>query len=258
MKKEKVEIYKGRPIKGLSVALIAVSGRNNRGKITVRARGGGHKKRYRIVDFFRNMINVMYKVLRFEYDPNRTAYLALLSYENGFVSYVLASEFMNVGLLTLTGGANVSGNLRLLSDINIGQTVYSVEDVVGMGGKFGRAAGAKIKLLRKQAGYVYSKLPSGEIRLVSEKAAAVLGTCSNVALKFKELHKAGENRWRGLRPNVRGVAKNPVDHPHGGGQGKTKGGRCSVSPWGRLTKGKKTRSPRKNNSKIIKSRANGI
>jgi large subunit ribosomal protein L2 len=251
-----VKVYREEPIKNLTYALRRTSGRNNLGRITIRARGGAHKRRFRIVDFFRNMFDVIGKVIRIEYDPNRTAYLALVSYENGFISYILAADALKEGLLLSSGkeaGLNV-GDSKYLQEIGIGYIVHNIEMCPKYGGSIGRAAGTGLKLLRKKAGYVYSRMPSGEVRLLSDNVGATIGKVSHANSKFQVLHKAGENRWRGLRPNVRGVAKNPVDHPHGGGQGKTKGGRCSVSPWGRLTKGQVTRSSKKKNVFIIKDR----
>jgi large subunit ribosomal protein L2 len=251
-----VKVYRDEPIKDLTYALRSTSGRNNFGRITIRARGGAHKRRFRVVDFFRNMFNVIGKVVRVEYDPNRTAYLALISYENGFISYIVAPDLMKENLLLSSGedaGLNI-GDAKRLEQIGIGYVVHNVEMYIGHGGLISRSAGTGLKLLRKRAGYVYSKMPSGEVRLLPDRVQATVGRVSNVNSKFEILHKAGENRWRGLRPNVRGVAKNPVDHPHGGGQGKTKGGRCSVSPWGRLTKGKITRSSKKKNVLIVKDR----
>jgi large subunit ribosomal protein L2 len=245
-------------LKKLTRAKISASGRNNAGSISIRNRGGAHKKRYKIVDFSRDLDNVLGLVVRIEKDTNRSANIALIAYINGVLSYIIEPLGLKPGMYIRSGpvvGLGL-GDAASLQDLPIGSFVHNVELLFGQGGQFARAAGAKIQLLRKKGAFVYVKLNSGEIRLLPSLCKATIGIVGNVNKRFYNLKKAGANRWLGFRPVVRGVAKNPVDHPHGGGQGKTKGGRCSVSPWGRLTKGKTTRSLRKHNKFILKSRRN--
>lgn len=247
-----------KPIKQLIIGLKKTGGRNNKGRITLRARGGGHKKKYRFIDFKRNLIGIPAKIISIEYDPNRNANIALICYSNGIFSYIIATEGLKVGQYVITNdGLNYGkkviklGSVFKLADLNVGDIVHNIENKPGEGAKFARAAGCYGQILKKEDEQVLIKLNSGEKRLFSINCFCTLGVVSNVEIGMKKLYKAGQNRWKSRRPIVRGVAKNPVDHPHGG---RTKGGRPSVSPWGKLTKGKKTRSVRKQNNLIVERR----
>jgi large subunit ribosomal protein L2 len=251
-------LWKGKPYKALVSGLMQSGGRNNLGRITVRHKGGGHKRLYRIIDFKRNKCNVVATVQRIEYDPNRSSYIALLRYDDGEYSYILAPEKLQVmDRVVSSSGADVDikvGNCLLLQYIPIGTSIHSVEMKPGKGGQIGRAAGASVNLIAKDSGYAQIKLSSGEIRLVSLQCSATVGVLGNGEKKNTNIGKAGRNRWLGHRPHVRGVAMNPIDHPHGGGEGKTSGGRHPVTPWGKCTKGKKTRRNKLTSKFILKRR----
>jgi large subunit ribosomal protein L2 len=246
-------IWKGRPLKILTKGKVSSGGRNNLGRITVRHRGGGHKRLYRFVDFKRLNDDTKAKVERIEYDPNRTAYIALVRYENGDFSYILAPQRLEVGSVIASGfGSEIQiGNSLKLKDIPVGTVVHNVEMKPGKGGQIARSAGTSVQVLGRDSGYIQLKLSSGEIRMVKGECKATIGTVSNPDHKNINLSKAGRSRWLGRRPSVRGVAMNPIDHPHGGGEGKTSGGRHPVTPWGQPTKGHKTRSKKKRTDFLI-------
>lgn len=253
---DRSELYKGKPVKALTVGLTKNGGRNNLGRITTRHRGGGHKRSYRIIDFKRNKLEMFATVERIEYDPNRSAFIALIKYEDGEQTYILAPQRLKVGDKVISGEKTdiKPGNAMPLKNIPIGTIVHNVELKVGKGGQIARAAGAYVQLVGKDSGYAQIKLRSGELRLVRAECMASIGAVSNPDHQNENTGKAGRNRWKGWRPTVRGVAMNPVDHPHGGGEGKTSGGRHPVTPWGKPTKGKKTRSTRKQNTLILRTR----
>ena len=232
------------------------SGRNSAGRITVRHRGGGHKRRYRVVDFKREKSGVPARVAAIEYDPNRSANIALLHYADGEKRYILAPTGLGVGTTVLSGeGAEPSvGNALPLSRIPLGTTIHNVELEPGRGGKIVRTAGADAQLMSREGRYANVKLPSGEIRMINVKCLATIGRVGNVDYSSVNDGKAGRARWRGRRPTVRGVAMNPVDHPMGGGEGRTSGGGHPMSPWGKLAKGGKTRSRHKPSDKFIVKR----
>jgi large subunit ribosomal protein L2 len=250
-------IKKKEMIKKLKISKKRASGRNNIGRITVRNIGGGSKKNYKLVDYYRDNINIIGKVVRIDKDSVRNAKIALISYSNGTISYILNAEGLKENNYIRSGkaiGLN-KGDVTILKEIPIGSFVHNIELNSYKGGQLARAAGSYGQILRRKGRKIYVRLKSREIRIFSAECRATIGKVGNVKHKFCKLYKAGQNRWRGKKPSVRGVAKNPVDHPHGGGQGKTKGGRCSVSPWGVLTKGFKTRSRKKRkDTKILKRR----
>ena len=251
------EITTDKPEKSLTVALRKKGGRNNTGRITVRRRGGGHKRRYRIIDYKRDKFGIEGKVATIEYDPNRSAYISLVHYEDGEKRYILSPLDISVGTIIVSGDKVPLkiGNALLLSNIPTGLFVHNVELVPGKGGQMVRTAGAYAQVMAHDNGYTTLKLPSGEVRLVSDQCMATIGQVGNRAFEQIVSGKAGRSRWLGRRPKVRGVVMNPVDHPHGGGEGKTSGGRHPVSPWGKPTKGYKTRKKnKKSNSMIIKRR----
>ncbi|MDZ7360975.1 MAG: 50S ribosomal protein L2 [candidate division KSB1 bacterium] len=250
------EITKTKPERALTEPLPKSGGRNNLGKTTSRFRGGGHKRRYRRIDFKRDKHNVPAKVAAIEYDPNRTARIALLHYLDGEKRYILAPIGLNVGD-TVMAGENADfrvGNALPLKNMPIGATVHNVELRLGRGGQIGRSAGALIQLMGREGDYAQLRLPSGEMRRVRAECYATIGQVGNLEHENISLGKAGRNRWRGWRPHVRGVAMNPVDHPMGGGEGKSSGGRHPTSPWGQKAKGLKTRKKRKPSSKYIISK----
>ena len=251
------EVTTDKPEKSLTTALRKKGGRNNTGRITVRRRGGGHKRRYRIIDFKRNKFGIKGKVATVEYDPNRSAYISLVHYDDGEKRYILSPLDISVGT-TIVSGDKVPlkiGNALLLSNIPTGLFVHNVELIPGKGGQMVRTAGAYAQVMAHDNGYTTLKLPSGEVRMVSDQCMATIGQVGNRAFEQIASGKAGRSRWLGRRPKVRGVVMNPVDHPHGGGEGKTSGGRHPVSPWGKPTKGYKTRKKnKKSNSMIIKRR----
>ena len=251
------EITTNKPEKSLTVALRKKGGRNNTGRITVRRRGGGHKRRYRIIDYKRDKFGINGKVATIEYDPNRSAYISLIHYDDGEKRYILSPLDISVGT-NIVSGDKVPlkiGNALLLSNIPTGLFVHNVELIPGKGGQMVRTAGAYAQVMAHDNGYTTLKLPSGEVRLVPDQCMATIGQVGNRAFEQIVSGKAGRSRWLGRRPKVRGVVMNPVDHPHGGGEGKTSGGRHPVSPWGKPTKGYKTRKKnKKSNSMIIKRR----
>ncbi|WP_419796997.1 MAG: 50S ribosomal protein L2 [Terasakiella sp.] len=254
---DRSDLYKGKPVKGLTEGLRKTGGRNNTGRITSRRIGGGHKRRYRFIDFKRNAkFDVAATVERLEYDPNRTAFIALIRYEDGELSYILAPQRLQVGD-TVVSGQRVDvkpGNAMPLANIPVGTIVHNVELKPGKGGQIARSAGTYVQLVGKDQGYAQLRLGSGEVRLVRGECLATIGAVSNPDQQNVKLGKAGRNRWLGKRPSVRGVAMNPVDHPHGGGEGRTSGGRHPVTPWGKPTKGKRTRSNKKTDALIMRSR----
>jgi large subunit ribosomal protein L2 len=249
-------LWKGRPVKTLTEGLTGKGGRNNHGRITARRRGGGHKRLYRVVDFKRLKMDVPATVERIEYDPNRSAFIALLRYEDGEQSYILAPQRVSVGD-TVISGEQVDvkpGNAMPLSNTPIGTIIHNVEMKRGKGGQIARAAGTYVQLVGRDSGYAILRLNSGETRMVRAECMATVGAVSNPDNSNIKLGKAGRKRWMGKRPSVRGVAMNPVDHPHGGGEGRTSGGRHPVTPWGKPTKGKRTRSNRATDKHIVRSR----
>ena len=254
---DKSDLWKGGPVKQLTEGISKTGGRNNRGRITSRHIGGGHKKLYRLIDFKRNKFDSIATIERIEYDPNRTAYIALIKYEDGELSYILAPAKLNPGDKVVSGNDDVDikiGNCLPLKNIPVGTIVHNVEMKPGKGGQIARSAGASVSLVGKDSGYAQLKLASGELRIVPLSCMATIGTLSNADKKNTIVGKAGRNRWLGRRPRVRGVAMNPVDHPHGGGDGKTSGGRHPVTPWGKPTKGKKTRKNKLTSKFILRRR----
>ena len=249
-------LYKGKPVKALTEGLTKTGGRNNLGRITARRRGGGHKRAYRLVDFKRRKWDIPAIIERIEYDPNRTAFIALIKYQDGELAYILAPQRVKVGDQVVAGEKVdvVPGNAMPLESMPIGTIVHNVELKPGKDGQIARAAGAYVHLVGRDAGYAILRLMSGEQRIVRGECMATIGAVSNPDNQNITLAKAGRNRWRGKRPSVRGVAMNPVDHPHGGGEGRTSGGRHPVTPWGKSTKGKKTRSNKASDKYIIRSR----
>lgn len=232
------------------------AGRNNQGRITVRRRGGGHKKRYRIIDFTRNKKGISAKVETIEYDPNRTANIALVCYTDGERRYILAPEGLSAGaVIVFDDKVEVEpGNMAPIGNLPIGTNIHNIELVIGKGGQMARSAGTFATISGRDREYTIVKLPSGEVRKVHNRCVATIGVVSNGEREHERLGKAGRSRWLGKRPKVRGVAMNPVDHPLGGGEGRSSGGRHPVTPWGKPTKGKKTRNVRKTSSKFIVNR----
>ncbi len=246
-------LYKGKPVKSLTEGLTKKGGRNNTGRITARRRGGGHKRRYRVVDFKRQKYDMPATVERIEYDPNRTAFIALVKYNDGELAYILAPQRLRAGD-TIVAGDRVDvkpGNAMPLNNIPVGTIIHNVEMKPGKGGQIARSAGTYVQLVGRDQGYAQLKLSSGELRMVRGECMATIGAVSNPDQSNINLGKAGRKRWEGKRPAVRGVAMNPVDHPHGGGEGRTSGGRHPVTPWGKPTKGKRTRAPKKPSNKLI-------
>lgn len=252
----RVGLHRGKPIKTLTKGMIGSGGRNNLGRLTVRHRGGGHKRCYRLIDFRRRRFNVTATVQRLEYDPNRTAFIALLYYEDGSYAYILAPQRLSVGD-TVMAGEKVDikpGNAMPLKNMPVGTIVHNIEIKAGKGGQIARAAGCYAQLVGKDAGYAQLRLNSGELRMVRGECVGTVGAISNPDNQNINFGKAGRSRWLGIRPTVRGVAMNPVDHPHGGGEGRTSGGRHPVTPWGIPTKGKRTRRNKQTDVLIMKRR----
>ncbi len=250
------KLWQGKPYKPLTTGQSSTGGRNNYGRITSRHRGGGAKHKYRIIDFYRNKMNTKATVERIEYDPNRTAHIALINYENNIKNYILCPQGLKKGDV-IESGSNIEikiGNNLKLRDIPVGTSVHNVELIPGGGGKLARSAGASVVLSGYDGDYAIIKLSSGETRKIRSDCSATIGVVSNPDQKNIKIGKAGRNRWRGIRPQSRGVAMNPVDHPHGGGEGKTSGGRSPVSPWGQSAKGLKTRKPKRSDKFIISRR----
>ena len=250
------DLHKGKPFAALTESKNRISGRNNRGKITVRHRGGGHKQRYRIIDFKRNKDDIIATVERIEYDPNRSANIALVLYADGERRYIIAPKELKAGDQIVSGNsvAIQKGNTLPLSNIPLGSVIHCVELKPKKGAQIARSAGTSVQLVAKEGNYATLRLRSGEVRKVLSECRATLGEVSNSEHSLRKLGKAGASRWRGVRPTVRGVVMNPVDHPHGGGEGKTSGGRHPVSPWGTPTKGYKTRSNKRTDKLIVRRR----
>ncbi|MGA8170317.1 MAG: 50S ribosomal protein L2 [Methylocystis sp.] len=253
---DRKDLYKGKPVKSLTEGQSSKGGRNNTGRITVRFRGGGHKQTYRIVDFKRRKLDVPAKVERLEYDPNRTAFIALIRYADGELSYILAPQRLSVGDEVVSGQqVDVKpGNAMPAANIPVGTIVHNVEMKIGKGGAIARSAGTYAQIVGRDQGYVILRLNSGEQRLVHGQCFATIGSVSNPDHMNTTVAKAGRSRWLGRRPHNRGVTMNPIDHPHGGGEGRTSGGRHPVTPWGKPTKGKKTRSNKSTDRFIVSSR----
>lgn len=249
-------LWKGKPVKQLTEGKTKSGGRNNNGRLTSFRVGGGHKQAYRMIDFKRRKFDAPAVVERLEYDPNRTAFIALIKYQDGELAYILAPQKLSVGDTVVSGErADIKpGNALPLKNIPVGTVVHNVELKEGKGGQLARSAGAYVQLVGKDSGYAQLKLRSGELRLVRAECLATIGAVSNPDHQNAVIGKAGRSRWLGIRPCVRGVAMNPVDHPHGGGEGRTAGGRHPVTPWGKGTKGNKTRSRKKSNKLILRSR----
>jgi large subunit ribosomal protein L2 len=256
---DRSDLWKGKPVKGLTEGQHSHGGRNNHGRITTRFRGGGHKQSYRVVDFRRRKFDVPAVVERLEYDPNRTAFLALIKYADNELAYILAPQRLKVGDSVISGArADIKpGNAMPLSAIPVGTIIHNIEMKIGAGGKIARSAGTYAQLVGKDAGYAQIKLTSGELRVVRAECMASIGAVSNPDNMNQKIGKAGRMRWLGFRPHNRGVVMNPVDHPHGGGEGRSSGGRHPVSPWGQPTKGYKTRTNKRTDGLIIRRRNKG-
>ena len=250
------QLYKGRPHEALLEKQISTAGRNAHGRITTRHRGGGHKQQYRIIDFRRNKDGIPAKVERVEYDPNRSANIALLLYADGERRYIIAAKGMEVGQEVMSGQTAPikSGNAKILRHIPVGTTIHCVEMTPGKGAQIARAAGTSGQLLARDGSYAQIRLRSGEIRRIHVECKATIGEVGNAENNLRKIGKAGAVRWRGIRPTVRGVAMNPVDHPHGGGEGRTGEGRVPVSPWGTPTKGYRTRNNKRTDAMIVQRR----
>jgi large subunit ribosomal protein L2 len=253
---DKSELYKGKPVKSLTEGLKGTGGRNNTGRITSMRMGGGHKRLYRKIDFKRSVRDVEGKVVRLEYDPNRTAFIALISYPDGTQAYILAPQRLKAGDVVIASArADVKpGNCMPLKNMPMGTIIHNVEMRPGKGGQLARSAGTYAQLVARDNGKAQIKLTSGEVRLVPEDCVATVGAVSNPDHFNATIGKAGRSRWLGIRPTVRGVAMNPIDHPHGGGEGRTSGGRHPVTPWGKGTKGTKTRKNKRTDHMIIQRR----
>jgi len=253
---ENEDLSSVRPLKSLTHYKQRISGRNNKGHLTIRHRGGGHRRLYRIIDFRRDKRDIPARVVSLEYDPNRSARIALLSYADGEKRYILAPNGLVAGATVVAGdGADILvGNALPLKNIPLGTMIHNIELKLGKGGQMARSAGVAAQLLAKEGGYAQIKMPSGETRMVHLDCYATIGQVGNLDHENISIGKAGRTRWLGFRPTVRGVVMNPIDHPHGGGEGKTSGGRNPVSPWGLPTKGYKTRNNKRTQRFIIKRR----
>ncbi|HUC66098.1 MAG TPA: 50S ribosomal protein L2 [Stellaceae bacterium] len=253
---DRSELWKGRPVKALTEGKREQGGRNNHGRITQRWRGGGHKQRYRIIDFKRAKRDMPAEVQRLEYDPNRSGFIALLRYEDGELAYILAPQRLREGDKVVSGErVDVKpGNAMPMRNMPIGTIIHNVEMKPGKGGQLARAAGTYAQLVGRDAGYALLRLSSGEVRMVRAECMATIGAVSNPDKQNISIGKAGRSRWLGRRPSVRGVAMNPIDHPHGGGEGRTSGGRHPVTPWGKGTKGTKTRKNKATDRYIVRRR----
>jgi len=256
---DRSELHKGKPVKGLTEGKSHSGGRNNHGRTTSFFRGGGHKQSYRLVDFKRRKFDVPATVERLEYDPNRTAFIALIKYQDGELSYIIAPQRLKAGDMVVAGTkVDIKpGNAMPLAAIPVGTIIHNIELKQGAGGKMSRAAGTYAQLVGKDAGYAQIKLQSGELRVVRAECMATVGAVSNADNMNQHIGKAGRNRWLGRRPHNRGVVMNPVDHPHGGGEGRTSGGRHPVTPWGKPTKGYKTRVNKRTDKLIIRRASKG-
>ena len=256
---DRSELWKGKPVKALTEGKSHSGGRNNHGRTTSFFRGGGHKQSYRFIDFKRRKFDMPATVERLEYDPNRTAFIALIKYQDGELSYIIAPQRLRVGD-SVVAGVKVDikpGNAMPLGAIPVGTIIHNIEMKNGAGGKIARAAGNYAQLVGKDSGYAQIKLMSGELRMVRAECMASIGAVSNPDNMNQHIGKAGRARWMGRRPHNRGVVMNPVDHPHGGGEGRTSGGRHPVTPWGKPTKGYKTRVNKRTDSLIIRRRNKG-
>ena len=253
---DRSELWKGKPVKKLTRGLTKSGGRNNKGRITMWHRGGGHKRTYRIVDFKRRKLDVEGTVQRLEYDPNRTAFIALIEYDDGEQAYIIAPQRLGVGdKIVAAQRADIKpGNAMPISSVPVGTIIHNVELKPGKGGQLARSAGAYVQLVGRESGYALLRLTSGEVRRVRAECMASIGAVSNPDQKNTNLGKAGRKRWLGRRPVVRGVVMNPIDHPHGCGEGRTSGGRHPVTPWGVPTKGKRTRNNKKTDRLIVRRR----
>ena len=253
---DRSHLWSGKPEKTLTEGLNKSGGRNNHGRLTVRSRGGGHKRSYRMIDFKRRKFDVWATVERLEYDPNRSAFIALLKYEDGELAYIIAPQRLGVGdKVIASSAADIKpGNAMPLSSIPVGTIVHNVEMKPEKGGQIARAAGTYAQIVGRDQGYTLVRLNSGEQRRILGTCLATIGAVSNPDNSNTNLGKAGRMRWLGRRPHTRGVAMNPVDHPHGGGEGRTSGGRNPVTPWGKPTKGKRTRSNKSTDKFIVRSR----
>lgn len=250
------ELHKGRPHKSLTVGLTKTGGRNNLGRVTCWNKGGGHKRLYRIIDFKRDKFDVPGVVERIEYDPNRSSFIALVSYEDGEKRYIIAPQRLQVGATILSSGkADIKpGNAMPLKAMPLGTIIHNIEMKEGKGAQIARSAGTYAQIMGRDGNYVIIRLASSEVRLIRGECRATVGSVSNPDHQNRSYGKAGRMRWLGRRPGVRGVAMNPIDHPHGGGEGRTSGGRHPVTPWGICTKGKKTRTNKRTTHMIIKKR----
>ena len=253
---DKSELYKGKPLKSLTEGQSSTGGRNNSGRITSRFRGGGHKHKYRLIDFKRSKRDVTATVERVEYDPNRTAFIALIKYEDGELSYILAPQRIKAGdKVVASDQADIKpGNAMPLKNMPVGTIVHNIEVKLGRGGQISRSAGCYAQLIGKDSGYAQLRLSSGEVRIVRAECAGTVGAVSNPDNQNINFGKAGRMRWLGFKPHNRGVSMNPVDHPLGGGEGKSSGGRHPVTPWGKPTKGKRTRNNKRTQRLIMRSR----
>lgn len=249
-------LYKGPSLEALTEKKTSKAGRNNHGHITTRHKGGGHKQHYRVIDFKRNKDGIVAKVERLEYDPNRSANIALLCYADGERRYIIAPKGIMVGQEVMSGPeAQIKpGNALPIRNIPVGSTIHCIEMIPGKGAQMARAAGTSVQLLAREGSYAQIRLRSGEIRRVHVECRATIGEVGNEENNLRKIGKAGANRWRGIRPTVRGVAMNPIDHPHGGGEGRTGEGRVPVSPWGQPTKGYRTRNNKRTDNMIVQRR----
>ena len=257
---DRKNLWKGKPHKSLTLGRHSTGGRNNLGRITSRHKGAGHKQKYREIDFYRKKDDMKAKIERIEYDPNRSAYVALIKYEDGIMNYIIAPNNIKIGD-EIVSGRNKEikiGNCMPLSDIPEGTNIHNIELSPNSGGKLVRSAGSSAQISGIDENYCIIKLVSGEIRKIISTARATIGSVSNSDHQNIKIGKAGRNRWKGIRPQTRGVVMNPVDHPHGGGEGKTSGGRDPVSPWGQSAKGLKTRKNKRTNKFIISRKKNRI
>ncbi len=253
---DRSDLHKGKPVKELTEGMHSTGGRNNQGRITSRFMGGGHKRRYRLVDFKRKKRDMVATVVRLEYDPYRTAFIALINYEDGEQSYILAPQRLKAGdkIVSAEQADIKPGNTMPLKNMPVGTIVHNVELKLGRGGQIARSAGCYAQLIGKDAGYAQIRLSSGEVRLVRAECVATVGAVSNPDNQNINFGKAGRMRWLGFKPHQRGVSMNPVDHPLGGGEGKTSGGRHPVTPWGKPTKGKRTRTNKRTKKLIMRTR----
>ncbi len=253
---DRSELWKGRPERSLTLGLSEKGGRNNKGRITSRRRGGGHKRKYRLIDFKRLKYGVLGTIERLEYDPNRTSFIALVIYADGERAYIIAPQRIRKGDTIVSGDKEdiKLGNAMPMANIPVGTIIHNVEMKAGKGGQIARSAGTYAQILGKDQGYIQLRLSSGELRAVRAECMATIGAVSNPDQQNIKLAKAGRSRWLNKRPSVRGVAMNPIDHPHGGGEGRTSGGRHPVTPWGKPTKGKRTRSNKQTDRLIMRRR----